>query len=43
VCYSGDVKPTTDFGKALVCVLVLVAVLGLAMPVGVIGSELDRA
>lgn len=40
---SGDLAATTTAGRAVACVLLLMGVLGLAVPLGVIGSELDRA
>ena len=40
---SGDLSATTIAGRAVACVLEIIGVLGLALPVGVIGSELDRA
>lgn len=40
---SGDLSATTTAGRAVACVLLMMGVLGLAVPLGVIGSELDRA
>ena len=40
---SADLVATSDGGRALANVLCLFGVFGLAFPVGVIGSELDRA
>ena len=42
-CGNGNINPTTDLGKAFQCILGLSGVLGVSVPVGVIGSELDRA
>ena len=41
--YTGNIAATTDGGKALQCILSMLGILGLAFPVGVIGSELQRA
>jgi hypothetical protein len=40
---SGDLSATSTAGRAVACVLLMMGVLGLAVPLGVIGSELDRA
>jgi len=40
---AGDLATTTIAGRAVACALELVGILGMAFPVGVIGSELDRA
>jgi hypothetical protein len=42
-CFTGDLSATSVAGRAVACVLEVIGVLGLAIPVGVIGSELDRA
>ena len=42
-CGNGNLNPTTDIGKMFQCILGLSGVLGASIPVGVIGSELDRA
>lgn len=41
--FVGDLSATSVAGRAVACVLEVIGVLGLAIPVGVIGSELDRA
>jgi hypothetical protein len=40
---SGDLSTNTIAGRAFANIIMLVGILGLAFPVGVIGSELDRA
>ena len=44
VCFrcAGNIAPTTDGGKALMATLSVLGVLGLAFPVGVLGTELSR-
>jgi uncharacterized membrane protein len=39
---AGNIAPTTDGGKALMATLSVIGVLGLAFPVGVLGTELSR-
>ena len=43
VLTTGDLAATSVGGRAVACILEIIGVLGLAIPVGVIGSELDRA